>query len=336
MKIIITGGAGFVGARLARELLKLGNLSLRGQASQRIEQIVLADRIAAPTDLAADPRVCSEVGDLLDQLQRGTSNLLARHPDTQAVFHLAAAVSGECEANFDLGMHSNYAATHALLESCRALGTRPLVFFASSIAVFGCTPHHPFPDDIVDTTLPVPQTSYGIQKLIGEQLMADFARKGFITARSARLATVTVRAGKPNGAASGFFSGMIREPLNGIACAIPVGPDTVHSLSSPAKTVGGIIACAQASDDAWGPLTALNLPALPTTVGEMAATLKRVAGAKVHGMLSWQIDPAIEKIVRGWPTRIASPRANALGLHANASFDEIVLAHIAENHPELL
>jgi D-erythronate 2-dehydrogenase len=335
MKIIITGGAGFVGARLARELLKRGTLSLRGQAAQRITSIAIADRIAAPADLASDPRITSEVGDLFDQLQSTPANLLARHADVAAVFHMAAAVSGECEANFDLGMRSNYATTHALLESCRALKTQPTVFFASSIAVFGTTAHHAFPAEILDTTLPTPQTSYGIQKLIGEQLMADYARKGFIKARTARLATVSVRAGQPNGAASGFFSGMIREPLNGIRCTIPVKPDVVHSLSSPAKTVEHIIACAETSDETWGSLTALNLPAVPTTVGEMAETLRRVAGEKVHALLDWKIDPAVERIVSGWPTRMGSPRAQALGMKPNVSFEEIVRSHIAENHPEL-
>lgn len=335
MKIIITGGAGFVGARLAQSLLAQGSLSLRGAAAVPISSIVIADRVAAPAALAQDARITSEVGDLLDQLQTSPANLLARHSDVQVIFHMAAAVSGECEANFDLGMRSNYAATHALLESARSLGTKPTVFFASSIAVFGRTAHHSFPDEILDTTLPTPQTSYGIQKLIGEQLMADYARKGFIAARSARLATVSVRAGLPNGAASGFFSGMIREPLKGIECAIPVSPETVHSLSSPANTVRGIMACVQASDEAWGPLTALNLPALPITVGEMAEGLKRIAGEKVHSLLSWKIDPAIEKIVNGWPTRMGSPRAQALGMKPNASFDEIVREHIEQNHPEL-
>ena len=335
MKIIITGGAGFVGARLAQSLLAQGSLSLRGAAAVPISSIVIADRVAAPAALAQDARITSEVGDLLDQLQTSPANLLARHSDVQVIFHMAAAVSGECEANFDLGMRSNYAATHALLESARSLGTKPTVFFASSIAVFGRTAHHSFPDEILDTTLPTPQTSYGIQKLIGEQLMADYARKGFIAARSARLATVSVRAGLPNGAASGFFSGMIREPLKGIECAIPVSPETVHSLSSPANTVRGIMACVQASDEAWGPLTALNLPALPITVGEMAEGLKRIAGDKVHSLLNWKIDPAIEKIVNGWPTRMGSPRAQALGMKPNASFDEIVREHIEQNHPEL-
>jgi D-erythronate 2-dehydrogenase len=335
MKIIITGGAGFVGALLARELLKRGSLSLKGHSAQRITNIILADRVAAPADLAADPRVSSEVGDLFEQLQSTPANLLARHADAAAVFHLAAAVSGECEANFDLGMRSNYATTHALLDSCRSLKTQPAVFFASSIAVFGTTAHHAFPHEIVDTTLPTPQTSYGIQKLIGEQLMADYARKGFIAARTARLATVSVRAGQPNGAASGFFSGMIREPLKGIRCTIPVKPEVVHSLSSPGKTVEHIIACMETSDAAWGPLTALNLPAVPTTVGEMADTLRRVAGDQAHALLDWKIDPAIERIVSGWPTRMGSPRAQALGMKPNASFEDIVRSHIAENHPEM-
>ncbi len=335
MKIIITGGAGFVGARLARELLKRGSISLHGQAAQHIQSIVLADRIAAPADLAADSRISSEVGDLFDQLQSTPANLLARHADVAAIFHMAAAVSGECEANFDLGMRSNYATTHALLESCRVLKTQPTVFFASSIAVFGTTAHHAFPPEILDTTLPTPQTSYGIQKLIGEQLMADYARKGFIRARTARLATVSVRAGLPNGAASGFFSGMIREPLNGIHCTIPVKPDVVHSLSSPGKTVEHIIACMETADTDWGSLTALNLPAVPTTVGEMADTLRRVCGDKVHALLDWKIDPAIERIVSGWPTRMGAPRALGLGMKPNASFDEIVRSHIAENHPAI-
>lgn len=336
MKIIITGGAGFVGARLARKLLQMGSLSLAGAPSQAITSIVIADRIAAPADLAQDVRIVSETGDLLDQLQSGSANLLARHADVKLVFHMAAAVSGECEANFDLGMRSNYASTHALMESCRSLSTVPTVFFASSIAVFGTTAHHPFPDEIIDTTLPTPQTSYGIQKLIGEQLMADYARKGFIRARSARLATVSVRAGKPNGAASGFFSGMIREPLNGLRCAIPVGPDVVHSLSSPTKTVEHIIACVQASDEAWGPLTALNLPAVVTNVGDMAQTLRDVAGPDVHALLDWTADPVVMRIVKGWPTRIASPRARGLGMQPNLSFEEIVRDHIRENHPERL
>ncbi len=335
MKIIITGGAGFLGARLARELLKRNSLSLRGQPARKISSIVLADRVAAPADLAADPRIKSEVGDLFDQLQSNPANLLARHADVVAVFHLAAAVSGECEANFDLGMRSNYATTHALLESCRTILTQPLVFFASSLAVFGQTALLPIQLPVTDVTLPTPQSSYGIQKAIGEQLMADYGRKAFITARSARLMTVSVRPGAPNGAASGFFSGMIREPLRGVESIVPVAPSTEVALSSPGHTIEGIIRCAETSDADWGPLTTLNLPAMTTTVGAMANALKIIAGDAVFARLKWQIDPQIERIVSTWPARIASPRANALGLQANASFEEIVHAYIAENHPEL-
>ncbi|MFS2055696.1 NAD-dependent epimerase/dehydratase family protein, partial [Variovorax sp. CT11-76] len=166
----------------------------------------------------------SATGDLNDQL--GADADATPWREAAAVFHLAAAVSGECEADFDLGMRSNFAATHALLERLRALGTRPVLVFSSSLAVFGDSPEQPLPPVIDDRTLPTPQTSYGIQKFIGEQLVADFTRKGFIRGRSVRLMTVSVRPGKPNGAASGFFSGMIREPLAGLRAACPVPDET--------------------------------------------------------------------------------------------------------------
>jgi nucleoside-diphosphate-sugar epimerase len=327
MNILITGGAGFLGARLARALLSAGSLSLRGAAARRIEQVVLADRGPAPADLAADARVRVVQGDLLE---------LVRNRDlpaagTDLVFHLAAAVSGECEADFDLGMRSNLDTTRALLDACRALGNSPVFVFASSLAVFGQQPGQPPLGTVRDDTLPTPQGSYGIQKFICEQLVADYTRKGFIAGRSVRPMTVSVRPGLPNGAASGFFSGMIREPLAGVRARVPVPPDTVVALSSPGRTIEGFVRAAEARDAQWGARTAINLPSLRTTVGDMAAALERVAGKEASALLDWQPDPAIDKLVRSWPGDLAWDRARALGLQADPDFDAIVRSYVAEN-----
>jgi D-erythronate 2-dehydrogenase len=180
-------------------------------------------------------------------------------------------------------------------------------------------------------TLPTPQSSYGIQKFIGEQLVADFARKGFVRGRSVRLMTVSVRPGKPNGAASSFLSGMIREPLAGQPARVPVPPETPVALSSPARTIEGIIRAAQATDAQWGPLTAVNLPAMRTSVAEMAAALERVAGKAATQLLDWTPDEAILKLVRTWPGNVAYARARALGLDADTDFEAVIRDYIQEN-----
>ena len=331
MNIVITGGAGFLGARLARTLLQQGQLALAGAAPQTISRLTLVDRVAPPADLTGDPRVAAVTGDLNELLKPNRAAAGAIPSDSAIIFHLAAAVSGECEADFDLGMRSNLDATRALLEACRALGTAPTVVFASSLAVFGDSPEQPAPPVLTDTTLPTPQTSYGIQKFIGEQLVADYGRKGFIRARNVRLMTVSVRPGKPNGAASSFFSGMVREPLAGMKAACPVSPDTAVALSSPRLTIKGLLRAAETSDADWGPRTAINLPALTTTVGEMAAALERVAGKEASALIDWTPDPVIRKIVATWPANVNSARARELGLLPDDSFEAIIREYVREN-----
>lgn len=327
MHILITGGSGFLGARLARTLLARGAIGAAGAPAQPIDRITLTDRAPPPPDLADDPRVQFVGGDLNDLLAAG--QLPA--DGTALVFHLAAAVSGECEADFDLGMRSNFEATRSLLEACRAQGTRPTFVFASSLAVFGNPPGQSLPEVIEDNTLPTPQSSYGIQKFIGEQLVADFGRKGFVRARNVRLMTVSVRPGRPNGAASSFFSGMIREPLAGVRAVVPVPPETPVALSSPGRTIDGLIRAAETGDEAWGPLTAINLPALRTSVGEMAAALERVAGPAATALLDWTPDPAILRLVQTWPGNVASARARSLGLLPDTDFETVIRDYIREN-----
>ena len=337
MNIIITGGAGFLGARLASALLSRGELSLAGAAPQRINSITLVDRAEAPAYLTQDSRINSLVGDL-NQLLDVTlpSNAVASSIWVQAnvVFHLAAAVSGECEADFDLGMRSNVDATRALLQLCRSLNTQPTVVFASSLAVFGNSPAQPLPSVIDDRTLPTPQNSYGIQKFIGEQLVADYGRKGYIRARNVRLMTVSVRPGRPNGAASGFLSGMIREPLAGVRAACPVSANTPVALASPSRTIEGLVCAVQASDADWGARTAVNFPALTVTVGAMAAALEKLAGKAATDLIDWVPDAKIANIVTSWPSVIDAARARALGLLPDPDFESIVAAYIQESMSE--
>jgi D-erythronate 2-dehydrogenase len=320
MRVVITGGAGFLGAAVARRLLDAGDVAVGGAAPAPLTELVLADLVAPPSDLAADPRTTAVVGDLIEHVaDLGAADL---------VLHLAGVVSGAAEADFDLGMRGNVDATRALLEHCRGLPAPPVVVFSSSVAVFGGDPAIGPVGSVDDDTMPRPQSSYGAQKLMCEVLLADCTRKGFVRGRSVRLMTVAVRPGRPNAAASSFVSGIIREPLAGVRAACPVPPDTPIVLSSPRRTLDGLLLAAALDDTTWGSTTALNLPALATTPGEMAASLDRVAGAGTSDLIDWTEDPGVAAIVRSWPASVVTARAAALGLAPESSFDDIVRAYL--------
>ena len=321
MKLLITGGGGFLGARLARTLLARGTL-----AGRTITRVVLTDIAPPPADLLADARVEARTGALLMHTEA------LRDEPFDGVFHLASAVSGECEADFDLGLRSNLDSTRALLDALRfnvnAGGAAARVVFSSSVAVFGPDPAVPLPAVVTDTTLAAPQTSYGTHKLICEHLVADYTRKGYIDGRSARLMTVTVRPGKPNGAASSFFSGIIREPLAGLDAVCPVDADVSHPVSSPTRTVEGLIAVFEASREAFNGRTAMNLPALNVRVADMLDALAAVAGPAVRERVRFVRDERIAAIVANWPGGASAARAGRLGLAAHAGFAEIIRQYI--------
>jgi nucleoside-diphosphate-sugar epimerase len=318
MRILLTGGGGFLGARLARELLQAGQLDGRP-----LTELAIADLAPPPADIAADPRVKAHTGPLLSQTALFASGF-------DGVFHLASAVSGECELDFELGLRSNLDSTRALLEGLRHAGNVPRLVFASSVAVFGPDVGNPLPDLVTDTTLPSPQTSYGTHKLMCEYLIADYTRKGYIDGRSARLMTVSVRPGKPNGAASSFFSGIIREPLAGVETTCPVDASVTHPVSSPAHTIKGLITVYQASREAMGGRLALNLPGLNVRVGDMLDALEAVAGPKVRARVRFERDERVAGIVANWSRGSTADRAKALGLLPEASFRAIIEQYIAD------
>jgi D-erythronate 2-dehydrogenase len=328
--VVVTGGAGFLGSRLARDLLTAGSLPVAGRAARPVSRLTLLDRVPVPPDLAADRRVRAirgELGDVLDPASAGPEIL----GGAEVIFHLAAAVSGECEADFDLGLRANLRATESLLASCRALGTSPVVVFSSSVAVFGSSAGQPLPAVITDHTRPNPQTSYGTQKVIGEYLLADYTRKGFLNGRAIRLMTVSVRPGRPNAAASGFLSGIIREPLAGQRAVCPVEEGTEVALASPARAIAALCCAATSSDQAWGDRAAVTMPALTVTVSGMVAALTRIAGPQASALIDWIPDPAVARMFATWPARIRADRAARLGLAPDPDFDSVIRMHLAES-----
>ncbi len=324
MKVVITGGTGFIGRMLARAIVARGSLTGPSGAQEEVDAITLFDAVEPPAPLEGlDGRAKVVIGDISDKDL--VSGLIDR--DDVSVFHLASVVSGGGEKDFDLAIRVNLTGGLNVLEAARARGSRPRLVFASSIAVFG---GGAMPAVVGDTTKQTPQTTYGVTKSIGELLINDYTRKGFIDGRAARLPTIVIRPGKPNAAASSFASGVFREPLNGAPCALPVKLDTVMPVLGYRSAVAGFIALHEAAPEALGDDRVVNFPAHAVTVADMIAALRRVAGSRHLGEITVEPDPAIQAIVATWTTDTEFARATALGLPKEANLDEIVEAYIED------
>jgi D-erythronate 2-dehydrogenase len=320
MHVVITGGAGFIGKKLAGALLTRGALQT-ASGRQAIEKLTLFDMTGAE-GLPEDARVSSITGDITD--------LAAVHQairdDVGGVFHLAAIVSANAEEDFDLGIRVNLEGTRNVLEACRALPQPARLVFASSVAVYGGD----MPDVLDDGTILTPQTSYGAQKAIGELLLNDYSRKGFVDGRALRLPTIVVRPGRPNRAASTFASSIIREPLAGQEAVCPVGRDAAMYILSPRRVVEALIRAFELPPEAFGVTRMLTLPGITVSVGAMVDALRRVAGERVAARVKWQPDPTIQRIVAGWPTAFDARRARAMGFEADPDFASIIRGHVED------
>jgi nucleoside-diphosphate-sugar epimerase len=318
--VLITGAAGMIGRKLTDRLVKDGALD-----GKPIGALTLLDVVAPERPSGFAGRVDAVAADLSEPGKAAAA--VASRPDV--IFHLAGVVSGEAELDFDKGYRVNLDGTRALLEAVRAAGDgyRPRLVYTSSIAVFGA----PFPPAIPDDFHLTPLTSYGTQKAIGEALLADYTRRGFCDGVGIRLPTIVVRPGAPNRAASGFFSGIIREPLAGVEAVLPVPETVVHTHASPRAAVGFLVHAAALPRDALGPRINLSMPGVCCTVAEQIASLRRIAGERVAARIRREPDALIARIVAGWPQRIEARRARELGFAAENSFDEIVRIHIDED-----
>jgi nucleoside-diphosphate-sugar epimerase len=320
MHVLILGAAGMIGRKLAVRLVEAARVGRTG-----ISRLTLRD-VVAPLAPANAPFPVSVIAS--DFAEPGAARkLIADRPDL--IFHLAAIVSGEAEADFDKGYRVNLDGTRHLLDAIRAAGGnyRPRFVFASSIAVFGA----PFPDAIGDEFFHTPLTSYGTQKAISELLLADWSRRGFLDGVGIRLPTICVRPGKPNKAASGFFSNIIREPLNGEEAVLPVSEDVRHWHASPRSAIGFLMHAAEMDTAALGARRNLSMPGLSVTVGEQIAALERIAGRRVVGRIRRAPDETIMKIVQGWPSNFDTRRSLSLGfITAERSFDDIISIHIED------
>ena len=318
MHILIIGAAGMVGRKLTDKLVAEGHLG--GKA---ITQLTLADVVAPSAPEGFQGKAETLTVDL--SAPETATRLAASRPDV--IYHLAAIVSGEAEADFEKGYRINLDGTRALFEAIRLTeGYTPRLVFTSSVAVFGA----PFHDKIEDEFFTTPLTSYGTQKAIGELLLCDYSRRGFFDGVAIRLPTICVRPGKPNKAASGFFSNIIREPLNGEEAVLPVSDQVRHWHASPRSAVGFLFHAATMDTAAIGPRRALTMPGYSCTVAEQIETLRKVAGENVVKRIRRETDPVIDGIVAGWPRNFDPQRALALGFKAESSFEEIIRVHIED------
>jgi D-erythronate 2-dehydrogenase len=317
MHILITGAAGMIGRKLVARLVATGALN-----GKPIEKLTLIDVSAPQKPPGFTGSVATGAADIADAAAARAA--VAGRPDV--IFHLAAVVSGEAELDFEKGVHVNLDGSRALIEAIRAGGEsyRPRLVFTSSIAVFGA----PFPDAIADDFHSTPLTSYGTQKAIVELLLADYSRRGFLDAIGIRLPTIVVRPGRPNKAASGFFSSIIREPLNGEEAVLPVEDSVLHWHASPRAAVGFLVHAAGVDREKLGPRVNLTMPGVCCTVADQIAALRRIAGDRVAARIRREPDPLVARIVAGWPRRFDPRRALALGFKAEASFDDIIRVHI--------
>ncbi|SFV27127.1 Nucleoside-diphosphate-sugar epimerase [Devosia crocina] len=320
MKVLIIGAAGMVGRKLTGALLSQGRVG-----SRDISQLTLAD-VVPPEFGAGTTPVNAQSFDL--SAPGAAARLVGERPDV--IFHLAAIVSGEAEADFEKGYRINLDGTRHLLEAIRLESATepycPRLVFTSSIAVFG----EPLPADIPDEFPLTPLTSYGTQKAIGELLLADYSRRGFVDGIGIRLPTIVVRPGKPNKAASGFFSGIIREPLAGMEAVLPVSTSVRHWFASPRAAVSFLLHAATLDTTSLGQRRSLTMPGLAATVGDEIEALRRMAGDKAAAFIRHEPDPVISRIVAGWPQGFVARRAEQLGFVAETSFDEIIRAHIED------
>lgn len=324
MKVVITGGTGFLGQMLVRKLLLAGELVGPSGKHETIENMVLFDQVAPevrPEGL--DERAEIVAGDISDKATVET--LIDR--DDIAVFHLASVVSGGGEKDFDLAMSVNFDGGRHVFEALRARGGLPRMVFASSIAVFG---GDGMPSTVGDNTKPNPQTTYGMTKFIGELMINDYSRKGFLDGRAARLPTVIIRPGVPNAAASSFSSGMFREPLAGKECLMPVGRETEMAVLGYRNGIDGLIKLMELDGAELGTDRAVGLPSRTFSVADSIAALEQVAAARgvALGPIIDQVDPAVSAIVAGWPTRTEGARALALGLAQDDSLEQVINDYI--------